>query len=433
MNSSSRLVRKRFKCLKCKHSESQLVSTMQFNVKCSNCGGLLNEISENEYKLLKKRNKQEGEKNNNEPIRPDKNIFHNYSNVYNRPPSHKKTQNSNNNINTNTSMNNSRYNNFRKSNQRNSNANIPRMNREREREIERERELERQREREREREREMQKEREREERGNQRRRFQSQNHYGNSNNYGRNERYNNNENENNERERQSRFTNNIFSNFFNFGNPNNNNNNESNNFRQNQRFRDRSVDPNQGRNMLFGNLFSNLFGLMTGLGNPMTISQPQIISFQSDGSPVIIRVIRQNVDNDVFDQSFLNFGSNFNGSFRDNYSSNFRSNLGNFFAQLIEIVRRNREEAERNKHPPTKKEALDKLKKFPMSDKYCKKDKKGKLELPQCCICLTDIAKGEETVLLPCGHMFHWPCCLTWLKSKNTCPVCRFELPGERS
>ena len=431
MNSSSRLVRKRFKCLKCKHGESQLVSTMQFNVKCSNCGGLLNEISENEYKLLKKRNKQEGEKNNNEPIRPDKNIFHNYSNVYNRPPSHKKTQNSNNNINTNTSMNNSRYNNFRKSNQRNSNANIPRMNREREREIERERELERQREREREREREMQKEREREERGNQRRRFQSQNHYGNSNNYGRNERYNNNENENNERENQNR-ANNIFSNFFNFGNPNNNNN-ENNNFRQNHRFRDRSVDPNQGRQMLFGNLFSNLFGLMTGLGNPMTVSQPQIISFQGDGSPVIIRVIRQNVDNDVFDQSFLNFGSNFNGSFRDNFSSNFRSNLGNFFAQLIEIVRRNREEAERNKHPPTKKEALEKLKRFPMSDKYCKKDKKGKIELPQCCICLTDIGKGEETVLLPCGHMFHWQCCLTWLKSKNTCPVCRFELPGERS
>ena len=430
MNSSSRLVRKRFKCLKCKHSESQLVSTMQFNVKCSNCGGLLNEISENEYKLLKKRNKQEGEKNNNEPIRPDKNIFHNYSNVYNRPPSHKKTQNSNNNINTNTSMNNSRYNNFRKSNQRNSNANIPRMNREREREIERERELERQREREREREREMQKEREREERGNQRRRFQSQNHYGNNNNYGRNDRYNNNDNENNEREHQNR-ANNIFSNFFNFGNPNNNNN--ENNFRQNHRFRDRSVDPNQGRQMLFGNLFSNLFGLMTGLGNPMTVSQPQIISFQADGSPVIIRVIRQNVDNDVFDQSFLNFGSNFNGSFRDNFSSNFRSNLGNFFAQLIEIVRRNREEAERNKHPPTKKEALEKLKRFPMSDKYCKKDKKGKIELPQCCICLTDIGKGEETVLLPCGHMFHWQCCLTWLKSKNTCPVCRFELPGERS
>ena len=412
MNSSSRLVRKRFKCLKCKQSESQLVSTMQFNIKCSNCGGLLDEISENEYKLLKKKNTKEGEKNN-EPIRPDKNIFSNYSNVYNRPPSHKKNSNNNN-----SNMNNSRYNNFIRSNvPRNSNNNIPRMNNREREEREKKREKEREEREERERERERQ-----------RRRFQSQNPY--SNNGGqRNERYNNMENQN---EHHNRFTDNIFSNFFNFGpSQNNNNNNNNNNNRQNNpRFRERSVDPNSGN--ILGNIFGNLFGLMTGLNSPIMISQPQIITFQNEGRPIVIRVLRHNINDDVFDQSFLNFGSNFNGNFRDNFSSNFRSNLGNFFSQLIEIVRRNREEAERNKHPPTTKEALDKLKRFPMSEKYCKKDNKGKFEYPQCCICLYNVGKGEETVLLPCGHMFHWECCLTWLKSKNTCPVCRFELPGER-
>ena len=409
MNSSSRLVRKRFKCLKCKQSESQLVSTMQFNIKCTNCGGLLDEISENEYKLLKKKNNKEGEKNN-EPIRPDKNIFSNYSNVYNRPPSHKKNSNNNN-----SNMNNSRCNNFIRSNvPRNSNNNIPRMNN-------RERE---EREKKREKEREEREERERE-RQRQRRRFQSQNPY--SNNGGqRNERYNNMENQN---EHHNRFTDNIFSNFFNLGSSQNNNNN-NNNRQNNPRFRERSVDPNSGN--ILGNIFGNLFGLMTGLNSPIMISQPQIITFQNEGRPIVIRVLRHNINDDVFDQSFLNFGSNFNGNFRDNFSSNFRSNLGNFFSQLIEIVRRNREEAERNKHPPTTKEALDKLKRFPMSEKYCKKDNKGKFEYPQCCICLYNVGKGEETVLLPCGHMFHWECCLTWLKSKNTCPVCRFELPGER-
>ena len=53
---------------------------------------------------------------------------------------------------------------------------------------------------------------------------------------------------------------------------------------------------------------------------------------------------------------------------------------------IINIIQRNAEEAEKNKHPPTKKEALNKLKKFPMSDKYCKQSGKGKIELPNCCI-----------------------------------------------
>ena len=65
-----------------------------------------------------------------------------------------------------------------------------------------------------------------------------------------------------------------------------------------------------------------------------------------------------------------------------------------------------------------------------MNEKYCKKVQ-NKIEYPNCCICISEVKKGEETVLLPCGHMFHWKCCLTWLKKNNTCPVCRFELPGE--
>ena len=77
---------------------------------------------------------------------------------------------------------------------------------------------------------------------------------------------------------------------------------------------------------------------------------------------------------------------------------------------------------------PTSNSILKKLKKFSMDDKYCKKDSNGKLEFPNCCICVTDIQKKEKTVLLPCGHMFHWKCCHKWLKNNNTCPVCRFKL-----
>ena len=81
-----------------------------------------------------------------------------------------------------------------------------------------------------------------------------------------------------------------------------------------------------------------------------------------------------------------------------------------------------------NINHPTSNSILKKLKKFSMDDKYCKKDSNGKLEFPNCCICITDIQKKEKTVLLPCGHMFHWKCCLKWLKNNNICPVCRFKL-----
>ena len=119
----------------------------------------------------------------------------------------------------------------------------------------------------------------------------------------------------------------------------------------------------------------------------------------------------------------------FDNNFRNNFSSNFRSNFrGNFLAEIIRILERNQEEAARKAHPPASESALKKLKRFPLSEKYCKKDKKGKVEFPNCCICLNEIERGEKTVLLPCGHMFHWKCCLTWLKKNNTCPMCRFEI-----
>ena len=115
--------------------------------------------------------------------------------------------------------------------------------------------------------------------------------------------------------------------------------------------------------------------------------------------------------------------------FNDNFSSNFRSH--NLFEQIIEMLQRNMELAEKKKHPKTSKDALKKLKKFSMSKKFCKKNDKGQLEFPNCCICLSEINSGEETVLLPCGHLFHWNCCFTWLNKNNTCPICRFELPPE--
>jgi len=146
-------------------------------------------------------------------------------------------------------------------------------------------------------------------------------------------------------------------------------------------------------------------------------------------------VNRHNFSSDIFDPGFEVFGSTFNNFFQDNYASNFRSNFGrnrDQYSDLIESILRNNLQEQEQTKPPTSKKALNSLKRFKMNDKYSKKNQKNEKELPNCCICITDINLGEMTVMLPCGHMFHDKCVVSWLKSNNTCPVCRFELPPEK-
>lgn len=43
-----------------------------------------------------------------------------------------------------------------------------------------------------------------------------------------------------------------------------------------------------------------------------------------------------------------------------------------------------------------------------------------------CPICMVD----GELEALPCGHFFHRECAITWLKTRNTCPLCRTIIPA---
>ncbi|XP_043702741.1 uncharacterized protein LOC122652921 [Telopea speciosissima] len=48
-----------------------------------------------------------------------------------------------------------------------------------------------------------------------------------------------------------------------------------------------------------------------------------------------------------------------------------------------------------------------------------------------CAVCKDDISTEEEAKRLPCSHHYHGDCIIPWLNIRNTCPVCRFELPTD--
>ena len=45
----------------------------------------------------------------------------------------------------------------------------------------------------------------------------------------------------------------------------------------------------------------------------------------------------------------------------------------------------------------------------------------------ECIICFVQYEEGDELITLPCDnrHIFHEKCIETWLKSNNTCPLCK--------
>ncbi|TXG50448.1 hypothetical protein EZV62_022972 [Acer yangbiense] len=47
----------------------------------------------------------------------------------------------------------------------------------------------------------------------------------------------------------------------------------------------------------------------------------------------------------------------------------------------------------------------------------------------QCVICLEEISVGSEATRMPCSHVYHQDCIVTWLKQSNLCPLCRFQMP----
>lgn len=48
-----------------------------------------------------------------------------------------------------------------------------------------------------------------------------------------------------------------------------------------------------------------------------------------------------------------------------------------------------------------------------------------------CAVCKDEILLRERVTRLPCSHYYHCDCVVAWLNIRNTCPVCRYELPTD--
>lgn len=46
-----------------------------------------------------------------------------------------------------------------------------------------------------------------------------------------------------------------------------------------------------------------------------------------------------------------------------------------------------------------------------------------------CPVCTEHFSETSDIIKLPCNHVFDRQCVVDWLRQKNSCPVCRSQIP----
>jgi hypothetical protein len=216
--------------------------------------------------------------------------------------------------------------------------------------------------------------------------------------------------------------------------------NEQRRQQQNQRNNERGRNENQARNNRsnrnenndlnfmnnFFEDFSNLNINNSNINNPSSGGVRQVrIQFGGPNGPRIVEQFsgndRRNINNnmrDPFDMFFngnsLNTSQRRTINFMDIENGNFNSIIEDLLGRL------------RSRENPTDQEILNELPETTIDD-VNKLDPEKK----NCVICLEDFKNGDKATVLPCIHMFHTSCIQNWLKTQNSCPICKFKLTGE--
>lgn len=77
-----------------------------------------------------------------------------------------------------------------------------------------------------------------------------------------------------------------------------------------------------------------------------------------------------------------------------------------------------------NAPPPASKSAIESMPTLVIAACHVSNDS-------HCAVCKEAFEIGAEARQMPCKHIYHHGCILPWLSLRNSCPVCRTELPVE--
>ncbi|XP_061368466.1 E3 ubiquitin-protein ligase RDUF2-like [Gastrolobium bilobum] len=78
----------------------------------------------------------------------------------------------------------------------------------------------------------------------------------------------------------------------------------------------------------------------------------------------------------------------------------------------------------RPENPPASKAAIEAMPTVEIGEAHVGTD-------AHCAVCKEAFELGAEARELPCKHVYHSDCILPWLSMRNSCPVCRHELPSD--
>ncbi|KAL3834997.1 hypothetical protein ACJIZ3_009733 [Penstemon smallii] len=73
--------------------------------------------------------------------------------------------------------------------------------------------------------------------------------------------------------------------------------------------------------------------------------------------------------------------------------------------------------------PPAPRASIDAMPTIKISQRHLNTD-------PHCPVCQDKYELGSQARQMPCHHIYHTECIVPWLVERNSCPVCRLELPS---